>query len=154
MTSSEDFQQHFSIISKFDRFLCKKEYSFYTQLFCCTELRWMFISSTSIWVTDSDIGSVASKARSQLTRSKCKELYFIFKFIEVLIPFYLQIIGRRHTPLTSKCYAMLLHCWGYLSDPLYLLPGKLKFWSFLGTENQDSCSCQIWLKIIRSVLDF
>ena len=25
---------------------------FYTNLFCCTEMRWMFISSTAIWVTD------------------------------------------------------------------------------------------------------
>ena len=50
LTSSERFQQHFSIISKF----------------CCTERRWLFISSTAIWVCGSDTGSVASRARTEL----------------------------------------------------------------------------------------
>ena len=35
-------------------------------------MRWMFISSTAIWVTGSDTGSVGSRARSELTRSKCE----------------------------------------------------------------------------------
>ena len=35
-------------------------------------MRWMFISSAAIWGTGSDTGSVASRARSELTRSKCK----------------------------------------------------------------------------------
>ena len=37
-----------------------------------TEMRWMFISSTVIWVNGSDSNSVASRARSELTRSKCE----------------------------------------------------------------------------------
>ena len=51
-------------------FLHKKECSVCTPLFWCTEMRWLFISSIAIWVTDSDTGSVASKARSQLTKPK------------------------------------------------------------------------------------
>ena len=34
-------------------------------------MRWIFISSTAIWVTGSDTGSVASRARTELTSSKC-----------------------------------------------------------------------------------
>ena len=34
-------------------------------------MRWLFISSTAIWVTDSETVSVASKARTKLTSSKC-----------------------------------------------------------------------------------
>ena len=49
-------------------FLHEKECSFKTNLFCCTEMRLMSISSNAIWVT----GSVASRARSKLTRSKCE----------------------------------------------------------------------------------
>ena len=49
-------------------FLLEKECSFYTALICCTEMRRMFISSTTISVT----GLVASRARCQLTSSKCK----------------------------------------------------------------------------------
>ena len=72
--SSEGFQQHFSIVS---RFVCccfymkKNVCSFFTHLFCCIEMRWLFISSTAIWVTGSDTGSVASRARTKLTSSKC-----------------------------------------------------------------------------------
>ena len=65
MTSSEGLQQHFSICLLW--FLPEKECSFYTHLFCCTEMRWLFISSTAIWTT----GSVASRARTKLTSSKC-----------------------------------------------------------------------------------
>ena len=42
--------------------------SFYTNLFCCTEMRLMFISSTAISSNGSDTGSVASRGRSQFTR--------------------------------------------------------------------------------------
>ena len=35
-------------------------------------MRWMFISSTAISSNGSDTGSVVSRARSQLTRSKCE----------------------------------------------------------------------------------
>ena len=41
----------------------EKECSFYTHLFCCTAMRWLFISSTAIWITGSDNSSVASRAR-------------------------------------------------------------------------------------------
>ena len=34
-------------------------------------MKWLFISSTAIWVTGSDTGSVASRARTELTSSKC-----------------------------------------------------------------------------------
>ena len=34
-------------------------------------MRWLFISSTAVWVTGSDTGSVASRARTELTSSKC-----------------------------------------------------------------------------------
>ena len=46
MTSSEGFQQHFSIISKKKLlwFLHEKESSFYTHLFYCTEMRRLHIS--------------------------------------------------------------------------------------------------------------
>ena len=47
-----------------------KRMNFYTHLFCCIEMRFMFVSSTAILVTTSDTSSVASKARSQLTNSK------------------------------------------------------------------------------------
>ena len=73
MTSSEGFQQHFSIISKYVccGFYMKKNVAFYTHLFCCTEMRWLFISSTAIWVTRSDTSSVSSRTRTELTSSKC-----------------------------------------------------------------------------------
>ena len=64
------FQHHFKICLLW--ILHKKECSFYTHLFCCTEIKWLFINSTAIWVTGSDTSSVAFRARSQLTRSKCK----------------------------------------------------------------------------------
>ena len=44
---------------------------FNTHLFYCTEMRWLFISSTAIWVTGSDTSSVDSRARTELTSSKC-----------------------------------------------------------------------------------
>ena len=55
-------------------FLNEKECSFYTHLFCCTKMRWLFISSTAIWVTDSDTGSVDSRARTKLTSKNVIEL--------------------------------------------------------------------------------
>ena len=57
MTSSKGFQHHFKSCLLW--FLHEKEYSFYTNLFYCTEMRWLFISSTAIWVTGSDTNSVA-----------------------------------------------------------------------------------------------
>ena len=65
---STKFQHHFKICLLW--FLHEKECSFYTNLFYCTEMRWLFISSTAIWVTGSDTGSVASRARTELTSSK------------------------------------------------------------------------------------
>ena len=56
------FQKNFKIC------LFEKDCSFYTNSFCCSEMRWLFISSTTIWVT----GSVAPRARRQLTSSKCE----------------------------------------------------------------------------------
>ena len=56
-------------------FLCffhEKQCFFYTYLFCCNKMKWLFISSNAIWVTGSDAGSVASRTRSQLTRSTCE----------------------------------------------------------------------------------
>ena len=52
------FQHDFKICLLW--FLLKEDCSF-------AEMRWMFISSTAIWVTSSDTGSVASRARRQLT---------------------------------------------------------------------------------------
>ena len=46
---STTFQLHFKICLLW--FLLEKLCSFYTHLFCCTEMRWLFISSTTIWVT-------------------------------------------------------------------------------------------------------
>ena len=37
---------------------------------CCTEMTWMFIISTTIWVNGWDTSSVASRARSELTSSQ------------------------------------------------------------------------------------
>ena len=34
-------------------------------------MRWLFINSTAIWVTGSDTSLVASRARTDLTSSKC-----------------------------------------------------------------------------------
>ena len=45
-TSSEAFQHHFKIYLLW--FLHGKEYSFYTTLFCCTEMRLLFMSSSAI----------------------------------------------------------------------------------------------------------
>jgi hypothetical protein len=64
------FQHRFKICLLW--LLHEKECSFYTYLFYCTEMRWLFISSRAIWVTGSDTGSVASRARSELTRWKCE----------------------------------------------------------------------------------
>ena len=52
MTSSDGFQQHFGIISKY---------------VCCG-----FYIKTAIWVSGSDTSSVASRARTELTSSKCE----------------------------------------------------------------------------------
>ena len=57
---STSFHHHFIIWLLW--LLHEKECSFYTYLFCCTEMRWLFISSSAIWVTGSDTGSVASRA--------------------------------------------------------------------------------------------
>ena len=51
--------------------LHEKESSSYTYLFRCTEMSWLFISSSTMSVTSSDTGSVASRAKDKLTRSKC-----------------------------------------------------------------------------------
>ena len=75
MTSSEGYKQHFSVISKFVccGFYIKKNVAFTLISFAVrTEMRWMFIRLTVIWVTRSDTSSVASRARSQLTKSKCE----------------------------------------------------------------------------------
>ena len=77
MISSEDisttFQHHFKICLLW--FLPEKECSFYTHLFWCTEMRWLFISSTASSATGSATGSangsVASRARTELISSKC-----------------------------------------------------------------------------------
>ena len=45
--------------------------SFYTPLFCCIEMRWLFICSTAIWVNGSNTVLVASRAKAKLTSSKC-----------------------------------------------------------------------------------
>ena len=54
---STSFQHHFKICLLW--LLHEKECSFYSYLFCCTEMRWLFISSSAIWVTGSDTSSVA-----------------------------------------------------------------------------------------------
>ena len=66
---SVSFQHHFKINLLW--LLHEKECSFYSYLFCCTEMTWMFIISTTIWVNGWDISSVASRARSELTSSQC-----------------------------------------------------------------------------------
>ena len=70
ITSSERFHHHFKICLLW--FLQEKGCSVSTYLFCCAEMSGMFISSNAIWVTSSDTGSIASRARTELTRSKCK----------------------------------------------------------------------------------
>ena len=60
------FHHHFKICLLW--LLHKKECSFYSCLFCCTLMRWLFIISSAIW----DTGSVASRAQSELNRSKCE----------------------------------------------------------------------------------
>ena len=73
MTSLEGFQEHLSIISKVVCCGCYlKNNVAFTLIFYCIRMRWMFISSTTIWVTGSDTSSVASRARSQRTSSKCE----------------------------------------------------------------------------------
>ena len=52
--------------------LHEQECRFYTYLFCCTEMRSMFIISTVIWVT----GSGASRARANLLVQNVIELEF------------------------------------------------------------------------------
>ena len=73
MTSSKGFQLHFYIISKFVCCGCylKKNAAFALNSFSCTEMTWMFIISTTIWVNGWDTSSVASRARSELTSLKC-----------------------------------------------------------------------------------
>jgi hypothetical protein len=63
---SPSFHHHFKICLLW--LLHKKECSFYSCLFCCTLMRWLFIISSAIW----DTGSVASRAQSELNRSKCE----------------------------------------------------------------------------------
>ena len=71
MTSSEGFQHHFSIILKYVccGFYVKKNAAFTLISFAllkCDECL------TAISITGSDSGSVASRARSKLTISKCE----------------------------------------------------------------------------------
>ena len=66
---SVSFQHHFKIYLLW--LLHEKECSFYSYLFCCTEMTWMFIISTTIWVNGWDTSSVASRARSELTSLQC-----------------------------------------------------------------------------------
>ena len=74
--SSEGFQQHFSIISKFVcyGFYIKKNVAF--TLISFTEMRWMLISSTGIWVTGSDTGLVASRLEANLLDQNVNELEY------------------------------------------------------------------------------
>ena len=67
MMSSEGFQYHFCIISKFIFCDC---YMKKNVAFTLISMRWLFISSSAIWVTGLDTRSVASRARTELTRSK------------------------------------------------------------------------------------
>ena len=63
MTSSEGFQQHFSVISKpvCCGFYMKKNIAFTLISFpVCTEMKWLFISSTTISVTCSDSSNSSS----------------------------------------------------------------------------------------------
>ena len=64
---SASFQNLFVVVVKW-KGIC----TFYTYLFCCTEMRWLFISLSAIWATDSDTSLVACRARTELTRSKCE----------------------------------------------------------------------------------
>ena len=66
---SVSFQHHFKIYLLW--LLHEKECSFYSYLFCCTEMTWMFIISSTIWVNGWDTSSVASRSRSELTSSQC-----------------------------------------------------------------------------------
>ena len=68
MTSSKGFQNHLKICLLW--LLHEKECSFCTYLFCCTEMTWMFIISTTVWVNGWVTSSVASRARSELTSSQ------------------------------------------------------------------------------------
>ena len=56
------FQHHFEI--RLLWLLHEKECSFYTYPCCCTEIRWLFISSSAVWGT----GSVASRSKCGWTR--------------------------------------------------------------------------------------
>ena len=74
MTSSEGFQHHFNIISKFVccGFYMKQNVAF--TLISVAVLKWdeCLSSSTAISVTVWDTFSVASRPRTELTRSKCE----------------------------------------------------------------------------------
>ena len=61
------FQHHFKICLLW--LLHEKECTFFTYLFCCTEMTWLFIISTTVWVNSWVTSSVASRARSELTNS-------------------------------------------------------------------------------------
>ena len=70
--ANDKFRSSASFRNKFVVIVTWKECGFCSYLFCCTKIRWLSISSTTIWVTGSGIGSVASRARSKLTKSKCE----------------------------------------------------------------------------------
>ena len=58
-------QKDFNIISASFQ---KKLLWFLDEKECSSEMRWMFISSTALWVTSADTNSVASRPRSKLAR--------------------------------------------------------------------------------------
>ena len=74
MTSSEGFQQRSSIISKS---VCCGFYMKETVVFTLISfavLKWddcLSVQLAAFWVTGSDTNSVASRARTKLTSSKC-----------------------------------------------------------------------------------
>ena len=66
---SVSFQHYFNIYLLW--LLHEKESSFYSYLFYCTEMTWMFIISSTIWVNGWDTSSVAPRARRELPSSQC-----------------------------------------------------------------------------------
>ena len=95
---------------------------------CCTEMRWMFIISTAIWVTGSDTSSVSS--RSELTSSKCEwtRIWTIYNVDEMNL--YTSCIAKYVSQSELKCFMKL--------QVIYLWQEQAFFWFLPGNRINHS----------------
>jgi hypothetical protein len=78
-----------------------------------SEMRWLFISSTAIWVTGSDTGSVASRSRTDYVVQNVIELEF-------------ELECRWKNPLWQGVLYIMIRITTVIVDYDFIKPGQNK----------------------------